>query len=107
MAAAADSVDDMGLLRHGAMETVFGGLRAPSTLGSFLRAFTRGNVRQLDAAHRELTTGLARLAPLLPGGQTLAFIDIDSAQKRVYGYQKEGPRSGTRRSPRNPSWSRA
>ena len=40
MAAGADSIDDMGLLRHGAMEKVLGGVRAPSTLGSFLRAFT-------------------------------------------------------------------
>jgi hypothetical protein len=40
MAAGADSIDDMGLLRHGAMENLFGGVRAPSTLGSFLRAFT-------------------------------------------------------------------
>src|SRR5579859_6058976 len=37
MAAGADSIDDMGLLRHGAMGRIFGGLRAPSTLGSFLR----------------------------------------------------------------------
>jgi hypothetical protein len=40
MAAGADSIDDMGLLRHGAMPVLFGGLRAPSTLGSFLRSFT-------------------------------------------------------------------
>src|SRR5215472_4875901 len=48
MAAGADSIDDMGLLRDGAMETVFGGVRAPSTLGSHLRSYTWGNVRQLD-----------------------------------------------------------
>ena len=40
MAAGADSVDDMGLLRHGAMDIVFGGIRAPSTLGSHLRSYT-------------------------------------------------------------------
>jgi hypothetical protein len=38
MAAGADSVDDMGLLRHGAMDALFGGVRAPSTLGSHLRS---------------------------------------------------------------------
>jgi hypothetical protein len=40
MVAGADSIDDMGLLRHGALLGLFGGVRAPSTLGSFLRAFT-------------------------------------------------------------------
>jgi hypothetical protein len=39
MAAGAGSIDDMDVLRHGAMGEVFGGLRAPSTLGSFLRSF--------------------------------------------------------------------
>ena len=53
MAAGADSIDDMDLLRHGAMGKVFGGTRAPSTLGTFLRAFTWGNVSQLQKAHRE------------------------------------------------------
>ena len=48
MAAGADSIDDMDLLRHGAMPDLFGGVRAPSTLGSFLRSFTWGNVRQLE-----------------------------------------------------------
>jgi len=94
MAAGADSIDDMGLLRHGAMETVFGGVRAPSTLGSFLRAFTWGNVSQLQKAHREFLVNLARQAPLLPGAGTLAFIDIDSTQKRVSGYQKQGAKFG-------------
>jgi hypothetical protein len=40
MAAGADSIDDMDLLRHGAMPDLFGGVRAPSTLGSFLRSFS-------------------------------------------------------------------
>jgi hypothetical protein len=94
MAAGADSIDDMDLLRDGAMETVFGGIRAPSTLGSFLRSFTWGNVRQLDRAHRGLTTALAADPRLLPGREVLAFIDIDSTQERVYGYQKEGAAFG-------------
>ena len=94
MAAGADSVDDMDLLRHGAMERLFGGVRAPSTLGSFLRAFTWGNVSQLGKAHREFLANLAGEAPLLPGAETLAFIDIDSTQKRVFGYQKQGARFG-------------
>ncbi len=94
MAAGADSIDDMDLLRDGAMETVFGGVRAPSTLGSFLRAFTWGNVRQLDRAHRGLAAALAADPRLLPGCRELAFIDIDSTQERVYGYQKQGAAFG-------------
>src|SRR5215831_9366207 len=90
MAAGADSIDDMDVLRHGAMPAVFGGLRAPSTLGSFLRSFTWGNVRQLETAGRELLAELARRAPLLPGADVLAFVDIDSMQKRVYGHKKQG-----------------
>ena len=94
MAAGADSIDDMDMLRHGAMGLLFGGVRAPSTLGSHLRAFTWGNVSQLEKAAREFLAGLARQAPLLPGAGVLAFIDIDSMQKRVYGHAKQGARFG-------------
>jgi hypothetical protein len=94
MVAGADSIDDMDLLRHGAMGMLFGGLRAPSTLGSHLRSYTWGNVSQLEKAGREFLAELARRAPLLPGAETLAFIDIDSMQKRVYGHKKQGARFG-------------
>jgi len=94
MTAGADSIDDMGLLRHGAMAVLFGGIRAPSTLGSFLRAFTWGNVLQLQQVHREFLAELARRTPLLPGADVLAFIDIDSQQKRVYGHAKQGAAFG-------------
>jgi hypothetical protein len=55
MAAGADSIDDMDVLRHGAMPALFDGLRAPSTLGSFLRSFTWGNVAQLEAVEKVVT----------------------------------------------------
>jgi hypothetical protein len=90
MAGGADSIDDMGVLRHGAMGTLFGGVRAPSTLGSHLRSYTWGNVQQLEKTGREFLARLARQAPLLPGADVLAFIDIDSMQKRVYGHAKQG-----------------
>jgi len=61
MIGGADSIDDPDLRRHGAMPALFGGIRAPSTLGSFLRAVSWGNVRQLQAVGRVL---LARLATL-------------------------------------------
>src|SRR5215213_2483414 len=65
MAAGADSIDDMALLRHGGMGRVFTGAYAPSTLGSFLRAFTFGHVRQLDAVASRFLTALADQTPLV------------------------------------------
>jgi hypothetical protein len=94
MAAGADSIDDMDLLRDGAMDALFAGVRAPSTLGSHLRCYTWGSVRQLGAAHRQFTASLAEDPRLLPGREELAFIDIDSTQHRVYGYAKEGAAFG-------------
>ena len=90
MAGGADSIDDLDLLRHGAMGALFGGIRAPSTLGSFLRSFTWGNVLQLGKVSRLVLAELARRAPLLPGREVLAFVDIDSQQRRVYGHNKQG-----------------
>jgi DDE family transposase len=94
MAAGADSIDDMDVLRHGAMSDLFAGVRAPSTLGSFLRSFTWGNVRQLEKVSRLLLAELARRSPLLPGADQLAFIDADSTQRRVYGHNKQGAAFG-------------
>jgi hypothetical protein len=94
MAAGADSIDDTGVLRHGAMDALFGGIRAPSTLGSHLRSYTWGNVAQLEKAGRQFLAALAREAPLLPGAGVLAFTGLDSMQKRVYGHAKQGARFG-------------
>ena len=94
MAAGADSIDDMDVLRHGAMGELFSGIRAPSTLGSFLRSFTWGNVLQLQKVHREFLAELSRHAPLLPGADVLAFLDMDSTQERVYGHAKQGAAFG-------------
>jgi hypothetical protein len=94
MVAGAGSIDDLDVLRHGAMSALFGGIRAPSTLGSFLRSFTWGNVLQLGRVSRLLLAELARRTPLLPGADVLAFIDIDTQQKRVYGHKKQGAAFG-------------
>jgi hypothetical protein len=94
MIAGADNIDGMDLLRHGAILATFGGIRASSTLGSFLRAFTHGTVRQLAAVHRRVLARLAAQTPLLPGAQTLAFVDVDSVQRRVYGAAKQGAAFG-------------
>lgn len=94
MAAGADSIDDLAMLRHGAMPAVFGGIRAPSTLGTFLRAFTHGHALQLHAVHRRFLAELATHTPLLPGADEVAFVDVDSTHKRVYGRAKQGAEYG-------------
>src|SRR5262245_34390132 len=67
MVGGADSIDDMALLRHGGMGRVFARAYAPSTLGSFLRSFTFGHVRQLDAVGSRLLINLAEQTPLVAG----------------------------------------
>ncbi len=90
MVAGADSIDDMDLLRHGGMGRLFTGIRAPSTLGTFLRTFTFGHVRQLDAVASRFLTALASNAPILPGADQVCYVDIDDTIKATHGYQKQG-----------------
>jgi Transposase DDE domain group 1 len=90
MVAGADSIDDMDLLRHGGMGRVFDQTRAPSTLGTFLRAFTFGHVRQLDAVASRLLAGLAGHTPLLPGADQIAYLDVDDTVRETHGYAKQG-----------------
>jgi hypothetical protein len=90
MVAGADSIDDMDLLRHGGMDRLFSGVRAPSTLGTFLRSFTFGHVRQLDAIASRFLVGLAKNAPILPGAGQGVFVDLDDTIKATHGYQKQG-----------------
>jgi hypothetical protein len=94
MSAGADSIDDAHRLRHGGMATAFGGARAPSTLGTFLRSFTHGHARQLHAVHRQFLAELAVRTPLLPGAGQVAFIDVDPTHQRVYGRAKQGAQIG-------------
>jgi hypothetical protein len=100
MLAGADSIDDLDLLRHGAMGRVFDGLRAPSTLGTFLRSFTHGHVQQLDAVGARLLAGLARQAPGLLAGagagpeEAIAFVDVDDTIREVHGYAKQAAAFG-------------
>jgi len=67
---------------------------APSTLGTFLRTFTFGHVRQFDAVHSRLLSNLSRQAPLLPGADQLAYLDIDDTVKPTFGYAKQGAGRG-------------
>jgi hypothetical protein len=94
MIAGADSIEDMALLRHGAMSRLFTGVRAPSTLGTFLRSFTFGHVRQLDAVASRLLINLCAQAPLLPGADELVYLDVDDTLKQTYGYAKQGAGRG-------------
>jgi hypothetical protein len=94
MAAGADSIDDLDLLRHGGMASLFASVYAPSTLGSFLRFFTWGHTLQLEAAARDLLAALAARTPLLPGADKLVYVDVDSLLRRVYGPAKQGAAFG-------------
>src|SRR3954449_2340993 len=92
MVAGADSIDDMALLRQGGMGRLFANAYAPSTLGSFLRSFIFGHVRQLDAVASRLLIRLANQGPLIAaadaGGRVL--VDIDDTIIEVHGYAKQG-----------------
>ena len=96
MLAGADSIDDLDLLRHGGMTRLFGGVRAPSTLGTFLRSFTHGHVQQLDAVNAALLAGLAERVPgLLAGGDGFATVDVDDTVREVHGHAKQGAGAST------------
>src|ERR1700710_2851480 len=90
MLAGADSIDDMALLRHGAMGTVFERPYAPSTLGSFLREFAFGHVSQLDAVAACLLWQLHARTPLLAEINGPVLVDIDDTIVEVHGHAKQG-----------------
>jgi len=72
------------------MGRLFTGIRAPSTLGTFLRTFTFGHVRQLDAVASRFLVALAKNAPILPGADQACYVDIDDTIKATHGYAKQG-----------------
>lgn len=84
-----DSIDDADVLRCGETQRVLGHrVMAPSTLGTFLRSFTFGHVRQLDRAF-ETIAGRAWAAGAGPGSEPLT-IDLDSTIVEVAGQAKQG-----------------
>jgi len=91
MLAGADSIDDMNVLRHGGMGRLFDRTYAPSTLGSFLREFRFGHVRQLDAVSSRVLGKLTAHTPLLQvrDGERV-MVDLDDTIIEVHGYQKQG-----------------
>jgi hypothetical protein len=98
MVASSDSIDDMAILRHGGMAKLFIRAYAPSTLGSFLRAFSFGHIRHLDAVASRFLLGLAKLAGLLAATpdprhgekRTYALVDVDDTVVEVHGHAKQG-----------------
>jgi Transposase DDE domain group 1 len=89
----ADSIDDCDVLRSGRTGLVTGHrVLAPSTLGTFLRSFTFGHVRQLDRVLAE-TLRRAWQAGAGPGAERLV-IDLDSFVGEVHGYRKQGAAYG-------------
>ena len=89
--AGGDCIDDADVLRTGGTARALGGtVKAPSTLGTFLRSFRWGHVRQLDRVSREL---LARAWAAGAGPSDAPFtIDLDSTICETYGLAKEGAR---------------
>ena len=91
MIAGADSFEDMEVVRHGGMDKLFAGSRAPTTLGTHLRAYTFGHVRQLDAVGSRVLVNLAGIVPgLLAGADQVAYLDVDDTIRATHGYAKEG-----------------
>jgi hypothetical protein len=93
MLAGGDCIDDADVLRCGQTATVLGHrVMAPSTLGTFLRAFTFGHVRQLDRLTEQLLTR-AWAAGAGPGDGPMTM-DLDSTVCEVHGYHKQGAAYG-------------
>nr|WP_300141674.1 IS1380 family transposase [Propionicimonas sp.] len=94
MIAGADSISDLDVLRHGGMGRVFTGLRSATTLGTHLRGYRFGHVRQLDAVAARLLVRLARVSPILAGAEHVAYVDVDDTVRETHGYRKQGAAYG-------------
>jgi hypothetical protein len=94
MCAGADSIDDVDVVRSGGMKALFGGVYAPSTIGTLLREFSFGHARQLESVLGAHLGALCGRVDLLAGADVRAFIDIDSLLRPVYGHTKQGASYG-------------
>jgi hypothetical protein len=94
MAAGADCIDDLDVIRAGGMSRLFAEVYAPATLGQFLREFSHGHTLQLASVARGHLVNLVRRGGLLPGIETRAYVDIDSLLRPVYGHSKQGASFG-------------
>ncbi len=94
MAASADSIDDLQVIRSGGMKRLFTEVYAPATLGQFLREFTHGHTSQLASVARAHLVNLVERTELLAGIESQAYVDIDSLLRPVYGHAKQGASFG-------------
>ncbi len=94
MAAGADCIDDLDVIRAGGMGRLFAEVYACATVGQLLREFTHGHSLQLASAARAHLVNLVRHSGLLAGIKTRVFIDIDSLLRPVYGHAKQGASYG-------------
>lgn len=94
MAAGADSIDDLDVIRAGGMKNLFEAVYAPATMGIFLREFTHGHTRQLASVLRAHLLALAKRTDVLAGIEDQVFVDIDSLLRPVYGHAKQGASFG-------------
>ena len=78
------------MLGHGAMGRLLAGAPAPTTLGTHLRAYAFGHVRQLDAVASRLLTSLARSTPVLAGVDQVAWVDVDDTIRQMHWYAQQG-----------------
>jgi len=104
MVTGADSIDDLAVLRHGGMAKLFTRIYAPSTLGSFLRAFRFGHVRQLDAVAARFLHELTDLTPVVTMSPGLAFVDVDDTVIGVHGHAKQTSHGQTGQAAARCSW---
>lgn len=79
------STDRAELEDNGGMGRLSTRLRAPTTLGTHLRANTFGHFRQLDAVASQLLVGRAEHTPVLPGADRVAYLDMDDTIRTTYG----------------------
>src|SRR5918996_992279 len=85
--------DDPNLVSCGGLAAVMA-LAARCGLATFLRLFTFGHVRQLDAVAARLLDRLAAATPILGGVDQVAFLDLDDTVRQTYGYAKQGAGRG-------------
>jgi hypothetical protein len=94
MAAGADCIDDLDLIRSGGMGRLFGSVYAPATLGQLLREFSHGHTLQLASVLRAHLVNLIATTGLLPGIRDRVFVDIDSLLRPTFGHAKQGASYG-------------
>src|SRR3982750_2969372 len=95
MLAGADSIDDMDLLRHGAMDRLFTGVRAPSTLGTFLRVFRSGTCARWTRSPPGCSPGWRRGRRCCPAPTASPMWTSTTPSAKRTGTPSRGRGSGT------------